>query len=141
MGLRIQEGELQEVIEEAKRIANNCYSPYSKIRVVACLVCDEGKFWGVNVENASYGLTICAERSAIASAISNGAKKFLWMLIYSPDIIPIPCGACRQVIAEFVDGDFPIIVATGKEKISIYKYRLIELFPHSFCIQKNHRHV
>lgn len=90
---------------------DNCYSVYSKFRVVAVLITKNSVYYGVNVENRSFGLTNCAERSAIFSAISNGDKDFIAILIYSPDYdkpLP-PCGACRQVISEF-SKDLPIIM-------------------------------
>lgn len=97
--------------DEILRKVDNCYSVYSKFRVVAALITKNSVYYGVNVENRSFGLTNCAERSAIFSAISNGDKDFIAILIYSPDYdkpLP-PCGACRQVISEF-SKDLPIIM-------------------------------
>jgi len=91
--------------------------------------CEGGLHSGVNVENSSYGLTICAERAAVFSALSCGQKTFRRILIYSPDGDPLPCGACRQVLAEFCDDDFPVILATPG---SIEHYILAELLPNRF---------
>ena len=88
--------------------ASNSYSPYSRFRVGAALRCADGTIVsGTNVENRSYGLTICAERSAIAAAISAGHREFTAIAVYSPDApTPLPpCGACRQVISEFLGHD------------------------------------
>lgn len=112
----------------------NSYSKYSGIRVVAVLVAKDGSIhYGVNIENASYGLTICAERVAIFKAVSEGKREFEKMLIYSPDIIPWPCGACRQVMSEFFKGDEEIIIATKAQgKIKVHKIRFEDLFPSEY---------
>ena len=102
------------LVEAAKSAADASYSPYSHFRVGAALLCRGGiVFTGTNIENRSFGLTICAERSAIFAAISAGNRKFEAIAIYSPDSkepLP-PCGACRQVLSEFVPPDFPIYFA------------------------------
>jgi cytidine deaminase len=92
------------LVELSKQASKNAYSPYSRIRVGAALLCEDGTvFQGSNIENRSYGLTNCAERSAIFAAVSAGKKSFRQIAIYSPDTeYPIsPCGACRQVMSEF----------------------------------------
>ena len=119
------------LLETAERVVKNSYAPYSKVRVAAVLEADDGSlFVGVNVENASYGLTICAERVAIFSAITAGKRKFRRILIYSPDVVPFPCGACRQVMAEFFNGNEEVIVVGPSKKI----LRLVfsELLPYLF---------
>lgn len=87
----------------ARAVRKNAYAPYSGYRVGAALLSDDGRvFVGANVENASYGLTQCAERSAIGAAVSAGATRFVAIAIASPGARPAtPCGACRQVLAEF----------------------------------------
>ncbi len=100
-----------ELIDLAEKIAENSYSPYSHFRVGAALLCSNGEvITGVNVENRSFGLTICAERSAITTAITKGLTEFKELAIFCPDAdYPVsPCGACRQVISEFVSEDFPV---------------------------------
>lgn len=92
--------------EKLLNLLNNSYSPYSKFRVAAIVVMKDGKeFYGVNVENASYGASICAERSAIVSAISNGYKKenfdSLYIMCGDSNTISTCCFLCRQVISEF----------------------------------------
>jgi len=122
--------DLDELLTKAKESVSNCYCPYSGFHVTAVIEdCAGGLHSGVNVENSSYGLTICAERAAVFSALSCGQKTFRRILIYSPDGDPLPCGACRQVLAEFCDDDFPVILATPG---SIKHYMLAELLPHRF---------
>ena len=113
---------------------NNSYSPYSNFRVAALVVMKDGKeFVGTNVENASYGACICAERVAITSAISNGYKKYdfdkLYLMVNS-DKISIPCGICMQVISELFESHKEIICMNnlGEEKV----YTVSELLPVSF---------
>ena len=101
----------KELLTIAREVKKNAYAPYSKFPVGAALLAKDGRvFTGVNIENTSYGLTICAERAAVASAITAGAREFT-MLALSTDadeIIP-PCGACLQVLAEF-GGDLLLIL-------------------------------
>ncbi len=129
----------KDLINKALLTMNNSYSPYSSFKVGAALLCKSGNIYiGTNVENASYSATICAERSAIASAVSNGETEFLMLAIVggkNGEIIDFcnPCGICRQVINEFCDGDFKILTTNGKE---IKAYRLDELLPHSFGREK-----
>lgn len=100
------------MIEKLKELLKNSYSPYSKFAVSAIVVMKDGKeFNGVNVENASYGAGICAERSAILSAISNGYKKYDFKelnIMVSSGNISMPCFQCRQVISELFEKDVKI---------------------------------
>lgn len=93
----------KDLLNLAKETYKNAYSPYSKVKVGAALLTkDNLVFTGCNIENASYGLTICAERSALASAVSNGKKHFSKIAIASNQKREFsPCGACRQTLAEF----------------------------------------
>jgi cytidine deaminase len=102
------------LFEAAIEAASRSYSPYSKFRVGAALLCGDGSIvTGANVENRSYGLTICAERSAVVSAVSAAKTEFKAIAIFCPDAdYPVgPCGACRQVISEFVKPDFRVYYA------------------------------
>jgi len=105
-----------ELIKRAIDVKQNSYSPYSKIRIGSALLTNAGNIYvGTNVENASYGLSICAERSAISNAISAGEKSFKAIAIASDfDKFITPCGACRQVLIEF-NPEMDIIVSNGKE--------------------------
>lgn len=120
--------------EKLKEILNNSYSPYSNFKVAAIAVMKDGKeFYGTNVENASYGAAICAERSAIVSAISNGYKKYdfdkLYVMVNS-DKISTCCFMCRQVISELFEKDKSIILMNknGDEKV----YTVEEICPYPF---------
>jgi len=93
------------------------------------LIGENGIYTGVNIENVSYGLTICAERVAIFKAVSEGERNFSRMLVYSPDGMPYPCGACRQVMTEFCHEDFNIVVTNGRK---IEQFTLGELMPFNF---------
>jgi cytidine deaminase len=107
----VTEKQLDTLLAEARRAADMAYVPYSKFRVGAALLCKDGSIVvGCNVENRSYGLTICAERNAIAAAITMGKIKFEAVAISTPDSAePVgPCGACRQVLSEFIPPGAPI---------------------------------
>ena len=108
-----------------KNVIKNSYSPYSKFRVASMIFSKNGQcFIGTNIENSSYALTICAEAAAIANAITNGVKKgdISKVFIYSDTIAEImPCGACRQILSEFVDNNTDIITIGKNEKIKKYK--------------------
>ena len=114
---------------EARLLA---YAPYSKYLVGAAVVTEDDRvYFGVNVENASYGLALCAERSAISSAIVGGASRLKAVIVVTESEIPgTPCGACRQWMAEFADDTLPVIVAntTGFHKT----YTLGQLLPEAF---------
>lgn len=125
--------EYKELIESALSVLDRSYSKYSKFKVAAAVEMDDGSVYnGVNIENASYGLTICAERSAIANAITNGdSRKINKIAIVNTDSYSLPCGACRQFISEFTK-DAKIIVAknTGDYKV----YNIKDLLPASFSL-------
>jgi len=116
------------LLNEAKAAQRNSYSPYSKFRVGAAVLTKEGNiFTGCNVENVSYGLTICAERDAIFKAVSEGYTDFEAIAIVGSDSEPtFPCGACRQVLAEF-NLNMEVYVNNG-QKI----YTVSDLLPNSF---------
>lgn len=95
---------------------SKAYAPYSKFYVGAALLCgDDETFTGVNVENASFGLTICAERSAIMAAVSSGRQDFTALAVAADsEKITAPCGACLQVLAEFVSANFPVLLINAR---------------------------
>ncbi|MBN2875241.1 MAG: cytidine deaminase [Spirochaetales bacterium] len=120
-----------ELLKLATEAADRSYSPYSKFRVGAALLCDDGTVvCAANVENRSYGLTICAERSAMVSAIAQGKTRFKALAISCPDAdYPVsPCGACRQFISEFVEQSFPI--RFGGSDGRVVDSTMGELLPH-----------
>lgn len=103
----VTEEQKQELLESACQVRELAHAPYSNYRVGAAVLSDDGRiFQGVNIENASYGLTCCAERTAVGSAITAGAKRILAIAICTDNAVA-PCGACRQVLAEFSD-DIPV---------------------------------
>lgn len=102
---------IDKLMTEAKNASKSSYSPYSHFTVGAALLCEDGEvIKAANVENRSYGLTICAERSAIVKAVSMGKQKFSALAIYcgKADYPVSPCGACRQVISEFAESTMPV---------------------------------
>lgn len=119
-------------IEKALTVMKFAYAPYSGFQVGALVVDENGTVsTGCNVENASYGLTICAERNAIAFAVAKGMKKIsLLVLVSSADSIVTPCGACRQVIAEFSDISSRIICAD--KNCNYREYTIEDLLPGAF---------
>jgi len=120
------------LIATARESLARAYAPYSKFPVAAAVVDDEGRvFTGVNVENASYGLTMCAERVAIFTAVSAGAKKLRALALTSKNGSSLmPCGACRQVMAELFDSAAPVYSDTGKERYKTTSLR--DLLPKPF---------
>jgi cytidine deaminase len=125
--------ENKKLIQEAKKARGNAYAPYSKFKVGAALLTKKGKVYtGANVENSSYGLSMCAERVALFGAVSSGEKEFSKLVIVADTKKPItPCGACRQILLEFCD-DLEIISATVKGKVK--RFTLKELYPFPFKV-------
>ena len=121
----------RELYEIALEMTAKSYAPFSKFRVGAALLTKEGKLYtGCNVENSSYGGTICAERTAFVKAVSEGDMEFEKIAIASSGGEAWPCGICRQFMKEFCDDDF--VVITGNDADSIRTYTLAELLPEGF---------
>jgi cytidine deaminase len=122
---------LRKLLAAAKSAQRQAHAPYSKFRVGAALLAGNGRiFTGCNVENASYGLTMCAERVAVGKAVSEGCRKFRAIAIVAPAGKVTPCGACRQVLAEF--GDMLVLCADSRHLSRIRVYQLAELLPAAF---------
>jgi cytidine deaminase len=117
--------------DQAKAAAGRAYAPYSRFRVGAALVARSGAvFAGCNVENASYGLTICAERSAVFQMVAAGETAFVRIVIYTPTATPTaPCGACRQVLNEFNPEAEVVSVCDGPD---VLRWTVRELLPGAF---------
>ena len=129
--------EKQELIRKALEAREMSYSPYSHYRVGAALFAEDGSLYqGCNIENASYGTTNCAERTAIYKAVSDGKRRIKAIAIaggkegVEPADYAYPCGICRQVMQEFGDDDLRIIVA--KSLTDYREHRLKELLPYGF---------
>ncbi|MDY6786561.1 MAG: cytidine deaminase [candidate division WOR-3 bacterium] len=116
----------------AKELISRSYSPYSHFRVAAVIQCADGSlFDGVNVENASYSLTMCAERSAVFNAVSHGCRDIESIFIYSDSSsMPYPCGACLGVLSEF-NNDMKVIIASNSKE---EQFTLSELLPRQFSL-------
>jgi cytidine deaminase len=132
-----------ELLRLAAEAAKQSYAPYSKYPVGAALLMSDGTvFTGCNVENASYGLTLCAERAAVSAAVTGGRLKIVKVAIVggTAQQPAWPCGACRQVLAEFCDQDTPVLVA-ARGRINRWLARTLgELLPESFRLKKrSHR--
>jgi cytidine deaminase len=117
-----------ELVAQAIEVAGRAYAPYSRFHVGAVLVGKDGRtFAGCNVENISYGLTICGERNAVFAAVAAGCREFSKIVIVADTEEPAsPCGACRQVLAEF-NPDLEIVLANFRGKS--LNFRLSELLP------------
>lgn len=124
--------DIQHLTQLAKTAMNNAYVPYSKFKVGAVLITDENEaILGCNIENASYGLTNCAERTAIFKAVSEQKTKFKKLIVIGDTEGPIsPCGACRQVISEFCAPEMPVILTNLKG--DVLETTVSELLPWSF---------
>ncbi len=121
------ESKLRTLAKEASSFA---HSPYSQVKVGAALETSEGKFFsGCNIENSSFGGTVCGERTAIFKAVSEGHKKFKRLYVYTEAGWP-PCGLCLQVITEFADENLEIIIGDSKGKEVSRKLK--EFLPHAF---------
>ncbi len=123
----------KQLTDLAFKAMANSYSPYSHFKVGACILCDDGSYFlGTNIENASFGATNCAERSAVFAAYSQGyraANLVALAVVTQADQITTPCGICRQVLCELVSPDMPIILSNGKQTV---KTSVSQLFPMDF---------
>jgi cytidine deaminase len=122
----------QALVQAARAARAHAYAPYSGYAVGAAVLTDDGRvFAGCNVENASYGLSLCAERVAVFNAVASGARRLVAAAVCTPDG-GTPCGACRQVLLEFTNApdQFPVWVVSPDRVMA--RYTLAELIPHGF---------
>ena len=132
---------MKNAIDMAINVTNNCYVPYSNFYVGCTLITEDNKaFTGCNIENATYGATNCAERTAFYKAISEGYKRFKCIVIVGGknrdfNDFCTPCGICRQVMKEFCNKDFKIILANNKYETK--EFTLEQLLPEGFELNEN----
>ncbi len=125
-----------KLLKAAVATSKKAHAPYSKFFVGAALLTDDGQvITGCNVENASYGLTICAERNAIFAAVAKGIRKFKAVAIVANAQLPYPCGACRQVLAEFCPPSTPVFIAPIKSLSKFTETTLGALLPMTFRLK------
>lgn len=129
-----------DLCKKAIEATQNSYSPYSGCKVGAALLAESGKVYtGCNIENASFSPTICAERVAFSKAVSEGEGHFVAIAVAGEKDGKLsaftPCGVCRQVMAEFCEAEFKILVVTGED--SFDEYTLSQLLPNSFNLKEN----
>lgn len=123
--------DIKELIKLAIENKKNSYSPYSNFRVSSVVLTKKGNIYkGVNIENAAYSVTLCAERSALSSAISAGDREIDTIVITGDSTMTYPCGVCRQFMAEFLDSDSKIVIANSIENYKIYG--LDDILPYNF---------
>ncbi len=126
----------ETLLEVAAKAAEKAYSPYSEYKVGAAVLCADGTvFTGCNIENSSYGLTVCAERTAVFSAITDGHRDFVALAVVAiGEHMPYPCGACRQVLNEFCREELSVYIAKADVLEDYEVISLAELLPHGFRI-------
>lgn len=138
MSKTLTKEEEKMLLDAAQTVREHSYSPYSKFKVGAAVLTRDGEiFTGTNIENASYGLTVCAERNAIFAAVSAGKRRFRALALITQKLPGLafnsPCGACRQVMSEFMAPDTPVLVAVldGTKRI-VYRKKLRDFMPFPF---------
>lgn len=125
----------EDLIQQARAVQQKAYAPYSQFKVGAALLTADGNVYtGCNVENASFGATNCAERTAVFSAVCDGSRQFLKIVVVTESDEPVmPCGICRSVLFEFApDLEIIAVSATGK----VHRSKLHELYPEGFQLKE-----
>ncbi len=138
MSKTLTKEEEKMLLDAAQTVREHSYSPYSKFKVGAAVLTRDGEiFTGTNIENASYGLTVCAERNAIFAAVSADKRRFRALALITQKLPGLafnsPCGACRQVMSEFMAPDTPVLVAVldGTKRL-VYRKKLRDFMPFPF---------
>jgi cytidine deaminase len=133
-GATLGPAQARALVSAARRVRGNAWAPYSKFSVGAAVLDDDGRVHvGCNVENASYGLTVCAERNAVAAAIAAGARRLIAVAVVTGAPEPAsPCGACRQVLAEVADDEAVVLLAPARGPAPIERWKLGALLPRAF---------
>jgi cytidine deaminase len=126
--------DLAELVTEARMVRERAYAPYSRFLVGAALRAENGRvFVGCNVENASYGATICAERSAILAMVAAGQRSIAAIAVFTDaDTLAMPCGLCRQVISEFQQGARLVVANPRQQRVLGFS----EIFPEPFILDR-----
>jgi cytidine deaminase len=126
-----------KLLKAAAAVSKRAHAPYSRFQVGAALLAENGAIYtGCNVENASYGLTICAERNAVFHAVASGQTRYRAIaIVASGASMPYPCGACRQVLAEFGRADFIVLIAPRSKLAGYEMCTLADLLPKSFNLR------
>ncbi|MBR2864798.1 MAG: cytidine deaminase [Elusimicrobiaceae bacterium] len=139
MSIKLTKDTIEALADAAVKVKKHSYSPYSHFKVGAAVLTEDGQIYaGTNIENSSYGLTICAERNAIFKAVSDGHRRFAAMALCTDEIkgsdFGTPCGACRQVMTEFMDQDMPMLMISAPKKgeRKIFKKKLKDFMPYPF---------
>ena len=123
----------KELYRMAKEASKGAYAPYSHFCVGAAAETEDGKVYtGVNIENASFGAGICAERTAMAKAVSEGARNFSRIAVCSAEGAAWPCGICRQFMNEFADDPAGLLIITGEDEDHLETMTLAEMLPKGF---------
>ena len=138
MKITLTKSEINALLDAAQAARENSYSPYSRFKVGAAVLSEDGKiFSGTNIENASYGLTVCAERNALFAAAGAGQRRFKALALITQKLPGVkfnaPCGACRQVMSEFFSPNTPVYIAVldGKKR-TVYTKKFKDLLPFPF---------
>jgi cytidine deaminase len=130
--ISLEASQARALLSAARRVRANALCPYSKFAVGAAVLDERGRVHvGCNVENASYGLTVCAERNAVAAAVAAGARRVVAVAVVAQPMAT-PCGACRQVLAQVAGDDAPVLLSAARGQATPERVRLGDLLPRAF---------
>ncbi|MBQ7908366.1 MAG: cytidine deaminase [Elusimicrobiaceae bacterium] len=139
MTVKLTKEIIEALADAAVAVKKNSYSPYSHFKVGAAVLTDNGQIYsGTNIENSSYGLTICAERNAIFKAVCAGHRRFAALALCTDEVkgsdFGTPCGACRKVMTEFMEQEMPLFLISAPKKGArkIFKKKLKDFMPYPF---------